>query len=114
MNKISPFIKKLRAVVFEANTPIEYLEAAAGRHQRQQGETREATTSDVCRFLLRRSRRKVANGQSQHFEADELFPAIVASGVRLATPPDSEEARTPKQQEALLKYQVLFIGDTFA
>jgi hypothetical protein len=107
-NKIHENLKRVRGTLFASNTPLVTLQAVAGRHQRQQGETREANTGDLLGFLTRRIRTLTAEKGITHYGPDELFSAVIASGVKLMDVGTTAEqkARSPEQQAAMLLKQV--------
>ena len=108
LHRICRHLRVMSATIFASDTPLHILEEAAGRHQRQQHGISESRTADLVDFLLRRIRRQNAGGLGIHLSPDNLFAAILASGVRLMDVGTTEEQKTrsPQQQKEMLDKRV--------
>ena len=108
LHRICRHLQVMSATIFASDTPLHILEEAAGRHQRQQHGISESRTADLVDFLLRRIRRQNAGGLGIHPSPDNLFAAILASGVRLMDIGTTEEQKTrsPQRQKEMLDKRV--------
>ena len=108
LHRICRHLQVMSATIFASNTPLHILEDAAGRQQRQQHGICESWTADLEDFLLRQIRRHNAGGLGIHLSPDNLFAAILASGVRLMDIGTTEEQKTrsPQQQKEMLDKRV--------
>ena len=110
LHRICRHLQVISATIFASDTPLHILEEAAGRHQRQEHGS-ESRTADLVDFLLRRIRRLVRRelgGLGIHLSPDNLFAALLASGVRLMDIGTTEEQKTrsPQQQKEMLDKRV--------